>query len=110
MTFKIEITHRYSHLDKADQIGLVFYAPDGYETYIRWVWFHLGRLMKNKYSICRKPINLYPFSLHEGRLIKTYKFCNGGEKQATLIYNAIKKQLTKSPPSISRRGRVTSKN
>ena len=79
----IQLTYKYSDLDEENQFGLQFFDIEHCETYIRWVYFYLGHFMGGEY------IRLYPFA--SGKVVKNYKFCNDAKRQATLIFNAIKK-------------------
>jgi len=84
----IELSYRYSKLDKTHCFGLVFNATENYETYIRWVWYYLGQ------QLVKKPRNvrIYPFN-YNGKVLKNYKFCNDAQRQAVLLSNAIKRRL-----------------
>lgn len=82
----IELSYRYSALDKSHCFGLVFNDSDLYETYIRWVWFYLGQHLINRPD----DLRLYPYN-YQGKIIKDYKFCNDAKRQALLLGNAIKK-------------------
>lgn len=90
----IILSHKYSELDRCEQFGLVFQDPEQHETYIRWVWFHLGAQLKDVPS---EQFRLYPFDL--GKIWKashkTYKYCNDGTRQAKFIANRIIKILNK---------------
>jgi len=95
---KAILSHHYSQLDKCHQFGLIIQDPEGYETYIRWIWFHLGELLKDV-NINKEPYTaiLYPFDLGKiGKCNhKTYKYCNDGWRQAKFIANRIIKLLNK---------------
>jgi len=80
---KIELSYKYSNLDNEPQFGLVIEGVP--ETYARWIFFYIGRNLNIKPTI-------YPFNI--GKVLYSYKFCNNAERQALLIVNRIKKQLT----------------
>ena len=85
----IELSYRYSHLDKTHCFGIVFNNQNTMcEVYLRWVWFHLGQQLIDK----PKDVTIYPFN-YESKVIKKYKYCNDAKRQAVLLANAIKKQL-----------------
>ena len=95
MVCTVEITYKYSKLDKGKQFGLVFNYPIGHETYIRWVYFYMGEYFN------KKKISLYPFDIGNSSYYKdkikkkTFKHCNNAERQAKLIVNHINKILNK---------------
>lgn len=83
----IELSYRYSDLDKRQEFGLVTEGHN--ETYIRWLWFFLGTYL-GPYS----GFQLYPFSqtgAWKGRVLKSYKYHTDARKQALLIANRIHK-------------------
>lgn len=82
----VEISYKYSDLDKEPQFGLVFKDTFHCEDYIRWVWFYLGGLLD------RKGYTIYPYHF-SSKIIKKYKYCNNAKRQAMLISNAIKRKL-----------------
>jgi hypothetical protein len=84
----VELSYRYSGLDKTHCFGLVFNATAGYEIYIRWVWYYLGQ------QLIKEPGNLrlYPYN-ENGKALKKYKYCNDAKRQAILLGNAIKKTI-----------------
>ena len=85
----IELSYRYSNLDKSHCFGIVFVSQQSYcEIYIRWVWYYLGKELISK----PKDVIIYPFN-YESKVIKKYKYCNDAKRQAVLLANAIKKQL-----------------
>jgi len=86
MKLQIDVYHRYSELDKEHQFGLVFRNEENHATYIRWIYFYLGKFLKD-------DIPFYHFAV--GRKIKTYQYCNDAIKQARLIYSLIKKKSNK---------------
>ena len=80
---KIEFSQKYSELDKCWQFGIVDINGEGYEIYIRWMWFHMGSMLGNQ------NIRIYPYRI--GKVIYIYKFCNGANTQAAYISRRIKK-------------------
>jgi len=83
---KIELSYKYSELDKQHQFGLVI---DGVqENYSRWVYFYLG-----KHLGIKEP-SIFPYKV--GEVLYDYKYLNNAEKQGSLIANKIVKQLNKS--------------
>lgn len=80
---KVRLTYKYSELDKEHQFGLTFTEySEVYEMYVRWIYFHLGRLLGND------KITIYQFD--SGKVVKEYKYCNDAERQASLVFNKIK--------------------
>jgi hypothetical protein len=87
---KIELSYKYSQLDKEPQFGLMCEAESIWdEAYIRWIYFYLGEFFGGK-----RP-RIYPFTINEGRILKNYKMCNDAKRQARLIFNKINKTLEK---------------
>lgn len=88
---KIELTYEWSELDKHHSFGIVFLESiPSNEIYIRWVYYYLGTMFKDK-----RPV-MYPFSLlgnKNGILIKEYKDCNNAERQAKLLFDKMKSTL-----------------
>jgi hypothetical protein len=91
---KIILSYQYSTLDKCHQFGLECTETSGYETYIRWTWFHLGEKMADL-KINKKPYDILLFPFKRGKILKTYVFCNSAERQAKLIANRILKLKNK---------------
>ena len=91
---KIILSYQYSTLDKCHQFGLECTETSGYETYIRWTWFHLGEKMADL-KINKKPYDILLFPFKCGKILKTYAFCNSAERQAKLIANRILKLKNK---------------
>jgi len=83
MKLQIDVYHQYSNLDKEHQFGLVFRNEENYATYIRWIYFYLGKFLKD-------GIGLYPYSV--GKKIKTYQYCNDAIRQSKLISDLINKK------------------
>jgi hypothetical protein len=86
----IELTYKYSELDKDKQFGIVFhnvYPPQ--ENYVRWVYYYLGLMIGEK-----KP-SIYPFAMRGAKIKKEYKYCADAERQAKLLTNCINKLLSK---------------
>lgn len=86
----IEVSYRFSHLDKTHCFGIVVHDAENWETYVRWVWYHMGEKMGK----VPKNFRLYPYN-YESKILKTYKNCNDAERQATLLVNKIHHQLKK---------------
>lgn len=88
---EIQLTYRYSHLDKEKQIGILFKdGAENYTTYNNWVWFHLGSMIGDL------NCNIYPYSLigfKGGKIVYTYKYCNDAKRQAEMLANKIRKVL-----------------
>lgn len=84
----IQLYKGYSHTDNAVTFGIVANDTDGHQTYINWVWYHLGRLLSLT-DINNRPYSsfLYPFKVE--RLVYTYKNANDAEKQAKMIAKRI---------------------
>ncbi len=82
---KIELSYKYSDLDKEPQFGLVIEGVK--EVYARWIYFYIG------VHIGTKKQTIYPFK--RGRILYSYKYLNDAERQGLLIVNKIKKQLLK---------------
>jgi len=78
----IELSYKYSELDKCHQFGIEFKDLQGWEIYARWVFFYLGVNFGKRHR-------LYPYNV--GKVIKEYKNCNDAERQAKLLYNRITK-------------------
>ncbi|MFA5297870.1 MAG: hypothetical protein WC389_06635 [Lutibacter sp.] len=89
----IYLYYKFSDLDNEHQFG-IHNGNNISDVYVVWVWFYLGKyLANNKVNILKSGFCLYPYSLFEGKVIKSYK-CNGSAKTvAKLICNAIKKKL-----------------
>lgn len=87
---EIQLTYRFSHLDKEKQIGILSLNDENYATYMKWVWFHLGRMIGDlNYHIY--PYSLIPFG--GGKIVYTYKFCNDARRQAEMLATKICKVL-----------------
>jgi len=84
----IELSYRYSELDKIFCFGLVFNDHQNSETYIRWVWFYLGQ------ELIKVPNNfrLYPYN-YDSKVLKNYKYLNDAKRQAIVLANAMKRKL-----------------
>ena len=84
----VDVSYKYSHLDNRHEFGVVFNHSDSmtefYHIYIRWVWYYLGAAFGDT-----KQFSLLPFSVYDGKKIKSYKYCNDAKRQAKLIVNAI---------------------
>ena len=91
---KITLSYKYSTLDKCHEFGLEFSDCEHDETYVRWVWFHLGELMAEM-KVNKRPYDtlLFPFKCE--KTLKTYAYCNDASRQAKYIYNRINKKLNK---------------
>lgn len=78
---KIEISHKYSNLDRELQFGLVIEGTN--EIYIRWVYFYMGKYWNSE--------ALHPYPFHVNKVKKRYKGCNDAERQAKMIVVYINK-------------------
>ena len=84
----IQLSYKYSTLDKVNQFGINIIGCDSaFEIiYIRWVYFFLGSAFAND-----KSFELQPYEVYKGKILKEYKFCNSSQRQAKLIINKILK-------------------
>lgn len=83
----IELTYRYSDLDKRHEFGLITEGDN--EICIRWIWYYLGVYLG---ADCK--YKLYPFSMVDafgGKVLKSYKYSHSADQQAKLIANRINK-------------------
>lgn len=85
---KIELTYKYSELDKKHQFGIKTTGDEYSKTYINWVWFYLGMMLPPRVNY-----TIYPLNLNDGVLIKEYVFANDAQRQATFIVTRIKTKL-----------------
>jgi hypothetical protein len=74
----IELTHTWSELDQQHQFGIVLTGEE--TTSFNWVWFHLGRLTKEK------PMNIYPYGI--GVLVANFNLMEG-QKTAGQLYASM---------------------
>lgn len=85
---KIELSYKWSDLDKEHQFGLV--TTGDAQAYIQWIWYYLEVFLGTD-----RRYTLYPFSLtsdwQKGKVLKSYKFHTDAERQAKLIANRINK-------------------
>lgn len=84
---KILLSYEYSNLDQRPTFGLVFEGSQNTQTWVRWVWFHLGALLKGY------DFQLYPFKV--GKLIASYNGTGSARTKAKFIANKIIKKLSK---------------
>jgi len=86
---EIELTYRFSELDKEHQFGIVILNQrDFTENYFRWMWFYMGVYLGEK-----RPA-IYPYSIgketyFKGKNLKKYKYCNDANRQAKLLCRRI---------------------
>jgi hypothetical protein len=86
----IELSYKWSDLDKKHCFGLDFTNLPFGETYIRWVWYHLGQLMIAK----KQNVLILPYKPGNSKVYKNYKYCNDARRQAALLANAINKKTS----------------
>lgn len=84
----IELSYRYSDLDKTFCFGLVFNDHQNSENYIRWVWFYLGQ------ELIKAPDNfrLHPYN-YDSKVLKNYKYLNDAKRQAIVLAKAMKRKI-----------------
>ena len=85
----INLSYKYSDLDKQHQFGLDFTNFHFGETYIRWVWYYFGQEMINK----KGNVIIYPYIASKSKIYKRYKYCNDAKRQAALLRRAILKKI-----------------
>jgi hypothetical protein len=91
---KINLSYKYSDLDKCHCFGVDFENTEFRDAYCHWVWYYLGVYLGKI-----KSFNLYPYSQTNspmyGKVLKTYKSSKGADEVAKLIVNRINKIANK---------------
>ena len=87
----IKLSYHYSDLDKEECFGIEVNDFKGWETYVNWFWYQLGKELIE----VDKEFTIYPYitDWNKPKILKEYKNCNDAKRQALLIANKIKKQL-----------------
>lgn len=82
----IELSYRYSHLDKRHEFGIIFNDVREFgQPYTRWVYYFLGAIFGER------KIIIYPFHLDGSKTLKVYKDVGDSKKHAKWIAARINK-------------------
>ena len=84
---EIRLYKEYFHVDGHVNFGIVCDYKEGYETYLRWVWFHMGKELVNTVVNVPGYPAVYPFKIK--KLVYAYKHCNNAERQGKMIAKRI---------------------
>lgn len=98
---KIELSYRYTKLDKTHCFGLADINIENCEVLYRWVWFYMGVYLNNlNIDLLSGNVRLYPFSQTEewmqgkGKILATYTKPDA-KRMAKLICNKIHQKINK---------------
>lgn len=96
MKLKIELSYKWSTLDKIHEFGIVMEGDYVDSIYMNWVWYHLGVYLGEnnykKYILFQFPVNTNDYA-GKGKVLNKYKFCGNAKRQALLLANSINRRL-----------------